>query len=427
MLEVTRKLIKFSQRSEVRSFIFMFSNFAVFVLAFFINVILTNNCSNSEVYGQFKYSTNFILTVPAIFSLGINWSCATLVSKNETLHKQRIITASVISIVILSLVVSTILLLASLVLPTFGVLALTDVQGVLPFVVIFMLQVLVNQVYSGLGEIFQLSIFNLIPNVFIIIGMLLLIVTNGNLSYSQAIILFLVGNTFSILPKLIYLKYDFRNMRQSFHVLFQDVKNSGIMVYISSIFTTSAAQIIALASGQIFGYVEYAYYSLAASLAIVFQMIGSTVAIVNFKKYSNRDRIDNKDILFMIAIGGVAYLVMSLLIDKIFFWFYPQEYAPTINYLRILCFANMIYGFAALFNRFFIGKGLGSIVMKNSIIVAIVNITFSIPLIALFEIKGLVVSSVFASVACVILYIIDYRKWINHRKVDIMRGDKSEN
>ena len=136
------------------------------------------------------------------------------------------------------------------------------------------------------------------------------------------------------------------------------------------------------------------------------------MAVVNFRKYSNQERIPKKDFLFMILLGAVAYVCMLLLIDKVFFWFYPQEYAPAIFYLKILCISCMLNGFAMLFNRFFISKGMGRKVMRNSIIVAITNVVVSIPAIWLFQINGLMISALVCGVVCLTAYCIDYYKWI---------------
>ena len=114
----------------------------------------------------------------------------------------------------------------------------------------------------------------------------------------------------------------------------------------------------------------------------------------------------------MLIIGGVAYICMILLIDKVFFLFYPREYAPAIYYLKLLCISNIMYGFGVLFNRFFIGKGLGKKVMKNSIIVAVTNVIVSIPMIWLFQIQGLVIAALVCGAVCLIAYCIDYWQWL---------------
>ena len=103
---------------------------------------------------------------------------------------------------------------------------------------------------------------------------------------------------------------------------------------------------------------------------------------------------------------------MLLLIDKVFFWFYPQEYAPAIFYLKMLCIAGMLNGFSAVFNRFFVSKGMGGKIMKNSIIVAVANVVVSIPMIWLFQINGLMIAALVCGAVCLIAYCIDYWQWL---------------
>ena len=399
------------QGSEFRSIVYMGCHCIVLALAFLINVVLTNNC-DSEVYGRYKYATNFILTVPTICGLGITWSCAAIIAKDDVKNKDAIITASGVWLAAISLIATVALFAASFILPLFGVNVLTHVRLVFPFIIGFMLQGLLNQVYSGLGESFRLSLFNLIPNVLVITGLVIMSRSTDTLDYTQILLLYLIAHVIICIPKMLRIKYDFSDLKGSSKRVFQEVKDSGFKVYISSVFTNSATQIIGLTCGSVFGYAEYGYYSLAASLAIVFQTIGSTVAVVNFKKYSNVSRIPKKDFLFMLIIGGVAYICMILLIDKVFFLFYPREYAPAIYYLKLLCISNIMYGFGVLFNRFFIGKGLGKKVMKNSIIVAVTNVIVSIPMIWLFQIQGLVIAALVCGAVCLIAYCIDYWQWL---------------
>lgn len=412
MSGIAAKVKKLLFREESRSVVYMGCQLISMVFAFLINVVLTRYCANSEIYGQYKYATNFILTAPTICGLGITWSCAAIIAKDETENKNAIIAASVLWMSVISVIATVALYIGGAILPHFGVTALSSLQIVFPFLIGFMLQGLVNSVYSGLGESYKLSLFSLVPNVVVMAGLGIMIWTTGTLQYTPIILLYLFAHIATCIPKLLRVKFDFSDLKSSSKTLFYDVKTSGFKVYISSMFTSSATQIIALCCGSIFGYAEYGYYSLAASLSIIFQTIGSTMAVVNFKKYSNKDRIPKKDFFFMILLGAVAYVCMLLLIDKVFFWFYPQEYAPAIFYLKALCLSCMMNGFAMIFNRFFIGKGMGGKVMKNSIIVAITNVVVSIPMIWLFQINGLMIAALVCGAVCLIAYCIDYWQWL---------------
>lgn len=404
--------LKVFDNNKIKSIIYIISNLIVFILAFLINVIMTNYVSNQYVYGQYKYATNFILTIPSIFSLGITWSCASLIANDKRKSKSGIITASIIATIIIGIIVSIGVYYFIKISCMLGYQQFNNLKVLIPFVSIFLLQKLVNQIYTGLGETVQLSIFNIIPSIIIILGTFLGIKIYKDLSYIYCILLYLIAYTIAIVPKLISISYEYENMKKNFKDLFDDIKHSGFKVHISSVFTTASSQIIAMACGGYFGYTQYGYYSLASSLATIFLLIGSSLAVVNFKKYANSERIPKKDFVFMICIGMVAYILMFLLIDKIFFIFYPKEYAPTIVYLKILCMANLILGFTSIFNRFFISKGLGKIIMKNSFITAIVTIFINIPFVMLWGMIGIVYGTMIVSFISASIYFKDYRNYL---------------
>ncbi len=396
---------------KLGSVIYMASQIASMGFAFLINVLMTNYSGGDDVYGQYKYATNFILTIPALFSLGITWSCAALIAKNDEKNKKGVVTASIVYTTLIGVIITVALYIISGISTALDVETFQNVMIVFPFVAFFLLQKLVNQIYMGMGETFRLSLYSAAPNLFIFLGLLVSALCFHKIEYTFAILLYLLSYVIVILPKMIGIKYDISNFKASSRTLLQDLKTNGFKVHLSSIFTTSSTQIIALVCGNIYGYAEYGYYSLAASLATVFQFIGSSVAVVKFKQYTNTERIAKKDFIFMVGLGGVAYALMFFAIDTVFFWFYPESYKPTILYLKLLCLSNLIYGFSTLFNRFFIGKGLGGRVMKNSFITAAATIVIDVPMILLFEMRGMAVATIAVSVICLCAYIFDYRKY----------------
>lgn len=391
-----------------------------FGLAFLINVLLTHYSVDNNVYGMYKYATNFILTIPSIFSFGITWSCASLIAQDTKLNKNGIITASVLLTSLIGIIVTFCMFIIYGVSIYLEKPIFENAIIVFPFIVVFLLQKLIDQIYTGSGEPLKLSIYNIAPNLILFTGILINILLFNKISYIYSITLYLLSFTVVIIPKLIGIKYEFIDFNFSLRILLRDVFKNGLKVHISSIFTTSSTQIIALVCGNLFGYAEYGYYSLAASLAIIFQMIGGSLAIVNFKHYANTDRIPTKDFMFTFGIGLGAYILMILTIDSIFSWFYPQSYVATIFYLKLLCLSNLIYGFSNLFNRFFIGKGLGGIIMKNSFVTAISTIIIYIPLINKLGMKGMAFGSIIVSMICMLYYFFDYRKFQKQLKDQIL-------
>lgn len=409
------KIKKMIKNDKYKTLIFMIANCLSFLFAFIINVLLTNISSNPDLYGQYKYSTNFILTLPSLFSMGITWSCASLLAKDDFESKNSMITASLVFTTIIGLIVSFGIILIYGISCFFGKSIFHNVLILVPFINVFFLQKLINQIYMGQGESFKLSLYSIFPNFIIFICFAICFILNLDVSLNFCILVYLFSFTLSIVPKLLSIKYNFQNFKSVSKLLLSDVKESGFKVHISTVFTTTASQVIALVCGNIYGFEEYGYYSLAVSLAVVFQIIGNSLSTVNFKKYANENRIRKMDFIFMVAMSGLAYLAMILLIDKVFFWFYPSAYAPAIKYLKISSLSYLIYGFAGIFNRFFIGKNLGKIVLYNSIFTAIASIIISIPLIWKFELTGLIWSSVIVSVLSLMAYIISYNIYLKRR------------
>ncbi|HEM2769085.1 hypothetical protein FAJ35_05815 [Streptococcus suis] len=396
---------------KIDSFVYMASNLVSFGLLFLINVIMTNYSISDEIYGEYKYAVNFVLTMQAIFSFGITWSCASLIARDDVKNKDGIITASLIYTFIIGVIVTVGLYIVSGITSALRISAVQEAVIVFPFVTVFLLQKLVDQIYMGLGQANRLSLYNVAPNILICIGLSLHIFFVKNINFQYAIMLHLISYVIVIVPKLLKIKYNFYYFKNSTITLFEDIRTSGFKVHFSSIFTISATQIIVLVCGKLFGYSEYGYYSLAASLASIFQFIGSSVAVVNFRHYANIDSISRKDIAFMVVLGSAAYSLMYSLSDVVFYWFYPESYGPTILYLKILCLSNLIYGFSMLFNRFFIGKGQGGNVMKVSFITAVATVLINIPMIVLFGMRGMAVAALVVSVVNLLAYIYEYNAY----------------
>ncbi|MCK3965945.1 oligosaccharide flippase family protein [Streptococcus suis] len=401
---------------KIDSLVYMVSSLASFGLLFLINVIMTNYSISDEIYGKYKYAVNFALTMPAIFSFGITWSCASLIARDDVKNKDGIITASLIYTLIIGVIVTVGLYIVSGITSVLRISAVQDAIIVFPFVTVFLIQKLVDQIYMGLGQATRLSLYNVAPNILICIGLALHIFFFKSINFQYAIMLHLISYVIVIVPKLLEIKYSFNDFKDNTITLFEDIRTSGFKVHFSSIFTTSATQIIVLVCGKLFGYSEYGYYSLAASLATIFQFIGSSVAVVNFRHYANIDSISRKDIYFMTILGGAAYCCMYFLIDIVFYWFYPESYGPTILYLKILCLSNLIYGFSMLFNRFFIGKGYGGNVMKVSFITAVATVLINVPMIVLFGMRGMAIAVFVVSVVNLFVYVYEYNIYISKER-----------
>lgn len=403
---------------KLKVYAYTASNILAMFLAFIVTLLLTRWVA-PEIFGQYKYATNFVLMMPAFFGFGIHFSGSRIVAEDKADEKHPIAALGVLLMALIGIAVSIglyVLIYFNSFLKIESLNAIYDIRIVFPFVALFLIETYVMQLFQGTGKIYRLSILSFVKYLILLLGICFGNYFCSPITFEFCIWMFLLSNFIVVIPTLIRLNYHMVDHRGNLKRLLSDVRYNGIMVYISSIVTTTASTVIGLVCGSIYGYAEYGYYSLALSLAQFFTFISSAMAVVKFRDNVHDRFIKKKDIAFMITINAITYILFLLLIRKIFFLFFSAEYEPAIEYLIVLALAYIVSGLAIFYNRFFIARGLGIIVMRCSICVAIVNIICSVVLIPKFAIKGLVIASLIAAAFNFGQYIFSYNKYAKKEK-----------
>lgn len=407
--------------TNIKPLVFMTSNIMLFIFAFVFNLIMINY-SNGGEYGKYKYATNFVLTIPALFGLGINHSCGRLVALKKIDQNREIVGISFVVSTVISIVVTLTLFISISVSDSIRIYFEDGIGVVIPFIIVYMLKSVVYSIYQGSGEIYKLSFFNILPYIIMIGTALITIQIKGSLNYYNSIFIFLIANTVIIIPRVIRTRSSFHNLKENLHELYIENKVNGFKVYLSSIFTTSSTQVIALVTGSLVGFVEYGYYALAYSLSGAFRTISSSFAIARFRDNINNSKINKKELLGLVIVNAFIYIMFYALIGKIFYWFYPKSYAMTISYLKLLVIMNICYGISDYFNKFLIGKQMGGKITKISMITGIVNITFSSIFIYFYGIIGLAIAGVLVAIINLSMYFLAYLRYL--RSINDEEKDK---
>lgn len=410
MKKLCKKFDFLFTKEKIKIYIYTCSQLISFLMAFLTNLFFTRYADPTG-YGEYRYATNFLLTIPTFFAFGIPFCCSRLIARDSSDEKHKVLTAGFYVTSILSVVVSLGLYLVSL---TGRFDKLGKVQMVFPFIIIFALKNLFIQVYQGTGKTNRYAAFTLAQNLIVLLGIFVGNKIYGELPFKWCIIVFILSNTLTMIPILSRMRY--RTDKESFGTLISEIKLNGIQMYCSSIVTTSASNLIALICGSQYGFAEYGYYSLALSFARCFTLISSAMTVVKFRDNVNQRFIKKSDMLFMGALNAIIYGVFIIFGKPIFFIFFSKEYAIAYDYLVILGIAYLFDGMTLYFNRFFVARGRGDTVVKNSIITSVVNIAVSVALIPKFEIKGLVSATVISATFNLIQYIVSY---LAYRKKEI--------
>ena len=142
------------------------------------------------------------------------------------------------------------------------------------------------------------------------------------------------------------------------------------------------------------------------------------MTVVKFRDNVKQKFIKKSDMLFMCALNALIYGLFLVCGRPLFFIFFSREYELAYEYLIVLGLAYLFDGMTLYFNRFFIARGKGDIVVRNSAITSVINILISVTLIPRFEIQGLVIATVISAAYNLIQYVISYliyrKKTINN-------------
>lgn len=417
MKKVSQKFSFLFTKEKIKIYIYTCSQLLGFLLAFLTNLFFTKYADPTG-YGEYRYATNFLLTIPTFFAFGIPFCCSRLIARDSSNEKHKVLTAGFYVTSILSILVSIGLFIASL---TGKFDKLGRVQMVFPFIIIFALKNLFIQVYQGTGKTNRYAVFTLAQNVIVLIGIFVGNKIYGELPFNWCVTVFILSNAITMIP--IMSRMTFRTDRESFGTLVSEIKLNGIQMYFSSIITTSASSLIALICGSQYGFAEYGYYSLALSFARCFTLISSAMTVVKFRENVKQRFIKKSDMVFMAVLNAIIYGIFIIFGKPIFFIFFSKEYAIAYDYLVVLGLAYLFDGMTLYFNRFFIARGRGDMVVKNSIIASVVNIAVSVALIPKFEIKGLVASTVISAAYNLLQYIVTY---LVYRKKEIEKINLQE-
>lgn len=402
MAKIQKKIKFLFTPEKIKIYIYTGSQGLSFLLSFLINLFFTK-FADPEGYGQYKYATNFLLTVPTFFAFGIPFCCSRLIAKDNADEKHKSLTVGLYITSILSIIVSVGLYIALF----FGQFsALNHIKVVFPFIIVFAIKNLFTYIYQGTGKTNRYSLFTITQSAIVLVGIFVGNVIFSELSFYYCIFVFILSNTVIIIPILLRMRY--RADRESLITLKDEVKSNGTQIYFSSIITTSASSLIALICGSQYGFENYGYYSLALSFARAFTLISSAMVVVKFKENVTQKFIKKSDMMFMATLNAIIYSAFLVCGRPLFFMFFSQEYELAYKYLVILGFAYLLDGMTLYFNRFFIARGRGDIVMRNSAITAVINIIVSITLIPRFEIQGLVFATVISATYNLIQYVVSY-------------------
>ncbi|MEW4231713.1 oligosaccharide flippase family protein [Bacillus thuringiensis] len=394
--------MKLVNKSSKQYTIVLGANILSMGLGFFINIIGTNIMITTS-YGFYKAFVSSLLMLASFSILGFHYTLGRQFAMLDTREeKKRLNSTGIMVIIGLSLVSLCIVLLMSKFyhmatgnnLPNHFMVASL-------FTGVIMFQYYIQQKLQGENRIVSFSIMTVLPQLFIMIFFLIIMMKKQLLEINLAVAVFILSNLVVLIYFLVEQGITF-NIRKELKKMVQANSKFGLQLYFGSLFSVTIAQFLGLLVAELSGLEEYAFYSLGVSFAAPMTLVAASMGTVQFKKNVNADHINKKELLVTIVITSVVLFIYYIFLNNILNAFISEKYVKAISYANILVFYYTMMGIGDYFNRLISSKGNGKLLRNGAMITGVILIIFSGILIPMYEVNGLI----FAQIVSAIVYVI---------------------
>ena len=382
------------------------------VLGIIISIITTRYLGPKE-YGIFTFLVNLLSIVPILFTFGIFIATQKLVAhhKNDEIRKElfgAVLVYTLISSILMTLIIFGYSFFDDMLYKN----NLGDIIRILsPLVIAYQLQACLENYLAGDNEIEYLSLNRTGPKlIFLLFLFLIVAFTTKKLDAFYFNIIQLSGMMVIYIYTIIKLKPQFKNLKNSFSIIYHEVKVYGIHEYTGTLFDVFTDKIAAFSILFFLTSKEVGFYSLSCTVAAPLALISGVVGTTFYKDFANSNILPSKPTKITIALSVVSLIGFLLIIGKVFLLFYSKAYANVIHLTYVTAFGFTLWGIADFVNRFMGAHGFGKEMRNAAFIIGISNIVGFTGLVSLFGVMGAAITKLLAGLLYLITMIYYYFK-----------------
>lgn len=369
------------------------SQILVLLLGVFTGAINTRTLG-PEGYGLLSFYVAITSFILLFFNFGIFSSSGYLVAhEKDEKKKKELFGASIICTFTIGILYSLAILAASFFIDD---LFKTQIGWILRYTSILLLAfpstALITQLSKGSNKIGILSIFNILPKIIYLIGILLLLKIIKP-DYSYFAVIYSLSIFISCLLAIASFKPAFSNIAKSIGEIIQTTKTYGFYTYIGMIADQSSYQLSSILIPLFFGTTNLGFYALGVTICSPMAGLSQSLSISMFKDFAHLKKIPKKVLYYNAAwlIFCVIFLLVfgELIISTIF----TKDFLPVLPLIPFLALAYMFNGLCQPYHTFLGAKGKGLWLMNRSFFMAAVSIIANILLIPLYGNLGAAVAA----------------------------------
>src|ERR1035437_6548319 len=390
------------------------------ILGMIISILTTRYLGPKE-YGIFQYLVNLLSIIPILFTLGVFIATQKLVAhqKYDSLRKDFL------GVVLVYTLVSSIIM--SMIL--FGYSFFDDffyknnmgfiIRILSPWVIVYQLQACLENYLAGDNKIQTLSLNRTGPKLsFLFLLFLIITFSTKKLDAFYFNIIQLSGMLIIYVYTIIKLKPQFNNLRNSFSIIYHEVKVYGIREYTGTLFDVFTDKIASFSILYFLTSKEVGFYSLSCTVAAPLSLISGVVGTTLYKDFANSKILPSKPTKVTIALSIFSLIAFLLVIGKVFILFYSKAYSNVINLTYVTAFAFTLWGKADYITRFMGAHGFGKEMRNAAFLIGISNVIGFTALVFWFGVMGAALTKLLAS----LIYLLSMMYYYFKKKTIILQG-----
>ena len=399
----------------------LYSSMILNIILGMIISILTTRYLGPKEYGIFQYLVNLLSIIPILFTLGVFIATQKLVAhqKYDSLRKDFL------GVVLVYTLVSSIIM--SMIL--FGYSFFDDffyknnmgfiIRILSPWVIVYQLQACLENYLAGDNKIQTLSLNRTGPKLsFLFLLFLIITFSTKKLDAFYFNIIQLSGMLIIYVYTIIKLKPQFNNLRNSFSIIYHEVKVYGIHEYTGTLFDVFTDKIASFSILYFLTSKEVGFYSLSCTVAAPLSLISGVVGTTLYKDFANSKILPSKPTKVTIALSIFSLIAFLLVIGKVFILFYSKAYSNVINLTYVTAFAFTLWGIADYINRFMGAHGFGKEMRNAAFLIGISNVIGFTALVFWFGVMGAALTKLLAS----LIYLLSMMYYYFKKKTIILQG-----
>ena len=272
-----------------------FTLFMTMVISVFVGIavsILNTRFLGKEQYGDFKFILNIYAFIITFLTFGLFYTSGRIIAQINDKRNQRKVFGETITISFgISLVFMLIILVFSFIQPklySFNV--GKELRIFLPLLMVFPVQLCLEQLLQGNNKIYSLSVFRITPKLLYII-LFSVAVLIFSINTEIALLLHLVSFIIVIFIILIIQKPILSFKLKNLSKIVRENRTYGFQIYLGAITGVASHYIAGISIGYFVDNIDVGFYSLAITATLPLSMLPVSVGTTYFKQFVTMDKI----------------------------------------------------------------------------------------------------------------------------------------